>query len=104
MRNWSYFASCFRNSSYVSFISSTEVASSIVEMSPMGAPISTALSILRMIFPLRVLGSLLTITMAAGVAMGPIVVLMCFTSSARSSSDGEKPLRNTMKATGTSPF
>ena len=85
-------------------MSSTEASSSMVDVSPIGAPISTALSILRMILPLRVFGSLLTIAMAAGVAIGPMVVLTCFMSSVRSSVEGEKPLRSTMNATGTSPF
>jgi hypothetical protein len=57
-----------------------------------------------MILPLRVLGSLATIMTASGVAMGPMVVLTCFVSSTRSSSEGLNPLRSTTKATGTSPF
>jgi hypothetical protein len=59
-------------------MSSIEPSSSIVDVSPSGAPESTALSSLRIILPLRVFGSLLTITTASGVAIGPIVVLMCF--------------------------
>lgn len=59
-----------------------------MDVSPIGAPTMTALSILRIIFPLRVFGSLLTMAMAAGVAMGPMVVLTCFMSSVRSSSEG----------------
>ena len=43
----------------------------MVDVSPIGAPTMTALRILRMILPLRVFGSLLTMAMAAGVAMGP---------------------------------
>jgi len=44
-----------------------------------------------MIFSLRVFGNLLTITIASGVAIGPIEFLMCFMRSARSSSEGEYP-------------
>jgi hypothetical protein len=99
-----YLWSCLRISSYVSLISSTEASSSSVEVSPNGAPMRTALSSRRIILPLRVFGSLLTITMASGVAIGPIVFLMCLIRSARSSSEGVKPVRSVTKATGTSPF
>ena len=80
--------SCLRISSYVALMSSTEASSSRVEVSPNGAPMRTAFSSRRMILPLRVFGSLLTIMMASGVAIGPMVFLMCFMRSARSSSEG----------------
>lgn len=63
-------------------MSSIEPASSIVEVSPSGFPESTALRSLRMILPLLVLGSLLTTTIASGVAIGPMVVRICLTRSA----------------------
>ena len=69
-------------------MSSTEASSSRVDVSPSGAPMRTAFSSRRMILPLRVFGSLLTIMMASGVAIGPMVFLMCLMSSARSSSEG----------------
>ena len=76
----------------------------MVDVSPIGAPDKTAFRSLRMILPLRVFGNLLTMITASGVAIGPIVVLTCFLSSALSSSEAVNPLRNTTNATGTSPL
>ena len=83
-------------------MSSIEPSSSMVDVSPSGAPVKTALRSLRMIFPLRVFGNLFTMITASGVAIGPIVVRTCFLSSALSSSEAVNPLRSTTNATGTS--
>ena len=99
-----FFSSCLRSSAYVALMSSIEPSSSMVDVSPSGAPVRTAFRSLRMILPLRVFGSLLTMMTASGVAIGPMVVRTCFMSSARSSSDGVNPPRNTTNATGTSPL
>ena len=99
-----YFATCLSSSAYVALMSSIEPSSSMVDVSPSGAPVKTALRSRRMILPLRVFGSLLTMMTASGVAIGPMVVRTCFMRSARSWSDGVNPLLRTTNATGTSPL
>ena len=67
---------------------------SMVDTSPTSAPVSLAFRKRRRIFPERVLGSAVTNSRAAGVAIGPSSRRTCSISAAPSASDGAWPWRS----------